>query len=292
MSVFSVEDENGNWQRASDHAILSILYNHSDMLMSLGASIKSVSRRLLTAFTAFCADLLDKGASKKADSISIREAGGAVAAGLAAIVEWFDHARKVVHELLGFSSALLPPLLLAFGVLWCISVITAKESTPETPIVSGLVIRTPRRSYRSGQPTRWLSKSLLVLILFLLPRFASVWAEEVIPLPITFSGYLNDQRSGKPIDGARIRVVSENGVDLTQGEWWSDSNGFYVVRTSRRVSRLASVEISRSDCTTLERLPLGKNFEVRQEKQTGHHRGPVFHHMVPCLSAPLSSAGH
>ena len=63
------------------------------------------------------------------------------------------------------------------------------------------------------------------------------------PLPDTVYGVLYNS-TGRPIDHARLRVVSSRGQDITSGSWFTDSRGFYAVRATRRRRRSDAIRVA------------------------------------------------
>jgi len=234
---------------------------------------------------ALAGDLLfDTGATKRAELFSPREVSVALVAPLSGAVAWIDLPRKIVQQFLGITSNFLPLALLIFGFLWCILVIVAKDLPVARPAgFTSLRDGPPVPTYRNTQVTRWLAKLMLLLLLVPIPRAALAWADTTFAMPPKIYGYILDAQSGQPIEGARLRVINENGIDVTSGEWLSDSTGFYVVETSARVTRLASLEVYRRDCQVPQSLSLKREFEVVLKPLQDEHLRPMFRHQLGCI---------
>ena len=110
-----------------------------------------------------------------------------------------------------------------------------------------------RREYQFVNLVRHLAKAALILLLaFNVPRSVAVAKELWTPLPSTIYGLLLDTRTGEPIDNARIRAITEAGIDIADRKQTddSDSRGFYVVVTTRQARRTARLLVSRLNCRT------------------------------------------
>lgn len=238
----------------------------------------------------FVGDLLfDSGAKKKKEVFSPKEIGAALLAVISGVVAWAEQTQNVAHVLFGLPAVILPFLLLASGIGWSLLIITSKEKHESFGF--GASDSASEATYRYGQVTRGFGKIALVVLLCLSPKVATACTDQIIPLPNRLYGYIEDSRSGKPIDDARIRVVTAEGVDVTAGEWRSDSYGFYTVWTSRRVTRSASLEVYRQGCRTPQQLSLQRSFEMQPKASIGAV-APIFHHRIEAcdsLSASVSS---
>jgi hypothetical protein len=257
--------------------------------MHLAIHSLSYPRRKVVAFIG---DLLfDTGARKAVETLSPKDIAVALVAPVSGAVAWLDVSQRVVHDQLGISSNFLPPVLLLFGVAWCVFIIVAKDEP--APKAAGFVSTDETVSgpiYRNGPRVRLLGKLMFFLLLLLFPRAVLAWLDTTFPLPPKLYGYIEDEHSGQPIEGARVRVVTESGVDVTAGEWRSDSRGFYVVETLRPVTRLASLQVYRPDCPSGQRLSLQRNFQIPPSQAGSASVKPLFRHRLACPPAPLNAA--
>jgi hypothetical protein len=131
--------------------------------------------------------------------------------------------------------------------------------------------------YRYSQPIRQAAKAVLLVALLSVPARGLALYREVEPLPRELSGYLLDAKG--PVIGATVRVISDDGVDLTVTENTNetDSLGFYIVRAAERVSRRSHLVALVAGCSTPVILPLTRDAESAHQSA-----GPVFRHIVQC----------
>ena len=80
-------------------------------------------------------------------------------------------------------------------------------------------------------------------------------------LPSTLYGYVTDSRTGAPVAGARVRVISPTGVDVTAGEWQTDSRGFFLIKVAVPVGRSSYIRVLPQDCVEEAMLPLSSDYE-------------------------------
>lgn len=220
-------------------------------------------------------DLLDKGALKRESAMSPMDIGTSLLAGISGTVAWADQAQQLTRYFLGNFSSALPLLILTFGFFWCLFAIQAKDHEPQQE--AGFGRPTTSTTYHFQQITRWFCKFMLIVLVLLAPRVAFSMADEIWPLPSEVYGYLENQKTGDPIEGARLRILSSEGIDVAPGHWLSDSNGYYTIRSSKRFTRLAHLEVSHPDCKS-ELLPLRREFQLDDDSELH----PIFKHLLDC----------
>src|SRR5262249_53016045 len=127
------------------------------------------------------------------------------------------------------------------------------------------------------QIVRILCKIGVIALLALLPSKFLAAKDDFIPLPNILHGYLIDAMTGKGISDARIRVITQDGVDVTDGDWFVDSQGFYIVKTRERVKRTAKIVVSVPGCEIQDELKLRRIDQVASDNDV-----PVFRHVAIC----------
>jgi hypothetical protein len=227
--------------------------------------------------------LLDTGALKKANPVTPSDLSAAVLASLSAISVFAEKSQELARNLLGGYGSFIPLLLVIFLILWSLYVIGAKISSEAFTVgFRNDKAGSPGFVYKHGQLVRWFSRMLLVALLYLIPRAAAPIVDELSTLPTVLYGYLQDAHTGKPLEGIIVRVVTAEGQDITNGHWKTDSDGFWIVKTSRPSDRHAKLAIWLPDCSVQELLPLNHESELAHKRAARKELGPIFSHSVSC----------
>ena len=116
-------------------------------------------------------------------------------------------------------------------------------------------------TYAYSQLLRFLAKLGLLLLVIMLPYKLMTVADDLLPLPTTIYGYIYTG-ADQPVDGARVRLVSRHGDDITSGTWFTDSQGFYIVKAVRHVRRSDVIKTIPNKCESELSLALTKSNEV------------------------------
>jgi hypothetical protein len=162
--------------------------------------------------------------------------------------------------------------------------VSAKEETQGHASTITSADSKPHLECKYSQPVRYLAKIGMVVVLVSVPGKVVSLADEVIPLPATLYGYLVDARTGQSIADARVRVVSADGTDITQDTWLSDSEGFYIVRTTRRAYRNDRLLVTHQDCTGEQSFRLRRADEWSEVPPSApkEELRPIFRHVLNC----------
>jgi hypothetical protein len=240
---------------------------------------------LQTIISSFIADMLDRSAEARKNYRWVPDlwATGLLAA--SGVASYADVLYKLFTNIIGAPGVLVPLFILLFVLVWCVFLVSAKD---ETQSHASIVISTDNKrhlEFKYGQPVRYFAKIGIVLIIVSLPGKVISSTYKIIPLPTIFYGYLVDARTGQPIADARVRVVSADGADITQSTWLSDSEGFYIVRTTKRAYRNDRILVNDANCTTKEySLPLRRADELPAVQSNKPKVGlrPVFRHVLNC----------
>jgi hypothetical protein len=227
----------------------------------------------------FWADLRDQGAEPGQNRVDAQSLGAALLVVVPGAVSLLDGAKRLVTELLGSPGALVRVLLLVVGIICALLVITAKEDVDSRP---GFLpeIRN-RKRYRYPSVFRTIAKVGLALA-FLVPGSVRATIDDFSTLPTTIVGRLVWAATGQPVEGARVRVIADDGADVTLGDWHSDSDGYYILRLKRRVKRTALLSLVAPECTNELRLPLRSPNESNTPNRLSGPGISNFEHSVTC----------
>jgi len=250
------------------------------------APVRQFGTHARKAVIGFVRDLTDNSAETvwtpnwAADSL--RTLGIAVLAASGQI----EAVQKLVSQLVGDFSSAIQILLLLCAILWCVAVISSKiPSTRVSLIVGDLRPMDGRGLYGYSQPLRFVAKLGLLLFVIALPFRVRIVVDKLLPLPETIYGYVF-LGADKPVNGARIRVISSNGADITSGTWTTDSRGFYILKGVRRLRRSDLVKVQPDGCKKELTLALSKSNEVSagtaKDQPDGTGIFPIFIHHLDC----------
>jgi hypothetical protein len=165
----------------------------------------------------------------------------------ATVVSLLATVRDFAVDSLGLGGVFLPTLLSLLVGAGCVFTIASRTIVPPPP---GFREAAPlRRRYRYGVWTRRFAKAALAALLFVIPTNLMVALEQTVPLPTHIVGVLIDTTSKAPVDGARVRLVQPDGVDVTGAhDPTSDSRGVFIATATRRIRRNATAVIYRDGC--------------------------------------------
>jgi hypothetical protein len=252
--------------------------------MRLKAMLKQPTIIVLNRIREFVRDLCDKSAERK-NSAQAPDYAALAAAILPGILSIVESAQRVTANVFAVPALLLTPLTLCLGIAWSTFVVISKveeERILEVPIPPTRV-RTIR--YRYMHVARQCAKVLLLAFVVLLPRSLTAAFRGLNPLPKTFYGYLLNARDGSPIHDVRVRVLGIDGANLTDGEWRTDSYGFYIMKTLVPGQRTSKLIVYLPDCGSRLLLPLTHAYEQWVPHPAGlvtRDVRPVFRHFVSC----------
>ena len=201
-----------------------------------------------------------------------------------------ESVQKVIANVVAVPESITAIVACVVLCSWSLSTIRAK-----TPILqrgqeaAGIVLSSegslPELQYTYVRSIRALAKAALLVTLIAIPFRVRAAFIQLAPLPTTFFGYLVDSRTGEPLTATRVRVLDGGGADVTEGEWGSDSRGFYVVKTVRRVQRNAKLQVFLQECSRPNLLPLTAPFEQRPsslQSKDVNTATPSFFHSLSC----------
>jgi hypothetical protein len=216
-------------------------------------------------------DFLDRSAAKRKRPSRGVDLWVACGVALTTAAGYLESAEKVFIGVFGDFIGTFRLLLIIVSLVGCVFIVRSKTQLAKPFAMSSSF------EYSFPQLVRILGKAGVIVLLVLLPSKFIAAKDDFVPLPRTLHGYLLYGKTGKALSDARIRVVTQDGVDVTDGNWFSDSKGFYIVRTRERVKRTAQIIISLPECQFREALRL------RRIDQTGTEDGiPIFRHVADC----------
>lgn len=227
----------------------------------------------------FLQDVLDQGAQHSSQKASSQDYFKGLGAAMAVVASAIEDVQKVFSRLLGLSEGSLSLILSLCALIGCWYIFTSKVKAPssDSPILV--------HYYSFNWFVRQLSKVVLVvLLLFSIPRNTIELLEGQQRLPKMLTGRLEYARTRQPVVNANVRIITEDGRDVTKNSWASDHNGFYIVETSQRVLRSAKLLVYVSNCESRE-LPLLKEYENTTESEGNDfetNQPPIFYHLFDC----------
>jgi len=207
----------------------------------------------LAAIRALWLDIRDRGAEASEKTFSLAELGPAALAGVAAAAGQLADVRSNLARLPGLneSGCNLAVLLLLLAVLTGVIVAKSRSFT-ETP--SGLLLigapsrTTMRVAYRYGAAARTSAKLAAVILIAVVAIETFRLVQSLWPLPATFYGRVQDERTGAPVDGLQIRLFDRDDRDLTETAGESDSAGFFIVAARERPGRSDRLRLFGAKC--------------------------------------------
>jgi hypothetical protein len=204
-------------------------------------------------------DIFGSAVAPRSDSrltetpLSVLIAGATVVSSLATL-------RDFAVETLGLGGAFVPLLVSLVVLAASLFTVTARIAVADPPGFGAAA--PPAWRYKYGTWTRRFAKASLLASVFLVPMHVRSAIEQIVPLPAGIAGVLVDGKTRRPVEGARIRLVLPNGVDVTGGgDFPSDSHGVFVLRPTRPIRRNAVATVYRDDCKPAS-VPLWKRFET------------------------------
>jgi hypothetical protein len=210
--------------------------------------------------TSFYRDFLDRSAGQK-PSLEIADIWPVVVAATCGVASAVEAVQKLFSTVLSAPAGVLPLVACAVLALWSIITITAKSRRGVPLIVIGPSTPGTAVQYAYIRPVRILAKVTFLLLVVVTPLAIRSTVLDLRALPDTLFGYLLDAHDGSPLAELRVSVMV-GGADVTDGEWTTDSRGFFIVRTSREVHRNAMLRVFLPDCSQPILLPLTRQFEV------------------------------
>jgi hypothetical protein len=234
--------------------------------------MKRVLKEVWLALSNRADDLLDRSARRRSDISWGPHVWATVGVIVTAAAGYFDSAEKLFVGAFGGFVGTFRFLLLVVAQVGCWFVICSKQRKG-----SGILASDVSFQYSFAQPLRFGAKLGSLLLLLLVPTRFLAAKDDFVPLPRKFYGYLVDGKSGQPIRNASVRVATADGVDVTDGLWFSDTDGFYVVGTREPVKRSGHVLVSETTCPSRVRLNLRRIDQVGTKNDL-----PIFRHVLTC----------
>jgi hypothetical protein len=199
----------------------------------------------VTLLHEFLRDFVDRSAARAPTANWGVESLTTLGVGVLAASAQAEAVGKLAGTVVGDFSTAVQMLLLLGAILWCAAIVSAKTAAA------------PGYVYTYSQWLRTLAKAGLLGAIAFLPFRLAALADEWTPLPDTVYGFVYDS-AGRPVDNARLRLLSLAGQDITSGSWFTDSRGFYAVRAIRRLRRSDAIRIAPEGCKTAQTLPLAR----------------------------------
>lgn len=234
----------------------------------------------------FFADMVDQSANKKTTPRWSTEGLTTIGIAVLAASAQAEAAQKLASQLVGEFSNVVQLFLMVFAILWCVTVIRSKVSTTGIT-VTAVDAGTPQEdiTFTYSQVVRFAAKAGMLVLIALIPSKVGAIAAELSPLPVAIYGYIYEGQD-KPVDSARVWLVSRTGADITDGTWFTDSRGFYLVKAVRKVRRSDSVKIIPDQCNRELRLSLAEPNELRpgapSQSVPPSESVPTFIHHISC----------
>lgn len=207
------------------------------------------SMRIMSKVRYFGKAFLNQTAQNR-ESESIRDWGGFIFFILGSISSLISHLKSILVDTFGFFAPLIPYLILIAAYISSIYVIK------EVDRVQG--------KYLHGPVIRNIAKVGFLILPFLIFIFSINLYTELYPLPKTVYGYVYNVNNSLPIVNARIRVMTNDSVDITDGEWQTDSRGFFIVQAKTTIRRDYKLFVLSSDCIKGVYLPFSKIYELKE----------------------------
>lgn len=215
----------------------------------------------------FAQDLVDRRAKRRLSRIGWSDAWAILLSVLSSATLLVEGWRKVGIEFLGMPGTVASVLLCIVGITWAVYVIRATQWDNAT------------RVYRFLSVVRQSAKAALIVLLVMVPRLASKSAIDLWPLPTTIYGELRSH-SNTPIPNIVVRVV-DHGEDVTDSPSLpSDSDGFYVVVTKRRVRRDATLIAGCSQGPV--ELTMATSDQIAATRERLDPSAILFRHFIQC----------
>ena len=232
---------------------------------------------------AFYDDLRDRSAVSK-QSVTVAQLWPVFVVTVSAIATSLEPARRALAAVVPLPDsawALLACIVVAF---WSVATISAKSAGQDAVIIVPATEPVRIMQYDHVPAIRTSAKVILLILLILTPFRVYRVFQDLTGLPNTLYGFVTDSRTGVPIAGARVRVISAAGVDVTSGEWQTDSRGFFLVKVAVPVGRSAYLKVLSDDCSDEALLPLSSDHE-RSEPRTAvaaPSLRPLFYFTLSC----------
>ena len=243
-------------------------------MIRLTAAIKFAGRN-------FIKDLLDRGAMPGTTSLQLQDLWGLPGALIAGASIFATELNSLVITSLGLPIAIVSALLALLAAYWSAIAIVAKAPTGQILAPTN----SPTIKYVYTPPVRWIAKLAFICSVGTFPILSVQAAADILPLPTVFYGYVIDAKSGRPLPDVRLVAIDTSYANSTSQASLSDSVGFYIMHTTKSLSRSSQVLAYPPECKKPTRLSLLSSYEVRQSpdgKTIDSRLRPVFRHSVGC----------
>jgi hypothetical protein len=222
-----------------------------------------VSLKSISAIKEFASDFLGAAAAPKPFSLADTPGSALIAA--AAVGSSIKSMRDFGVDALGIAGAYFPVLAAIAGLFGCAYAIYSKT---RRSIESETIASDMQKQYSFGIWTRRLAKVGFIAFVLLIPRDIINAFDDSSLLPTLITGVIIDAGTRSPIEGARVRVLAADGVDVTRPSVTgvSDSHGVFIAATTIRVRRNASLVIYRPDWKPVT-SPLWRRFQTSVPKE-------------------------
>ncbi len=204
-------------------------------------------------------DFTDRGALINQESLSLKNLAAGFMIIITTVVNFIKSIQDLLSTGLGIYQNCIPILLITASFYFAIYLIIAKVKIPKEPGLlpnSREIVR-----YKIPNKLRNLAKCIVVICALLLPFYVIQLSEDMYPMPKVIYGYLYDSVTSEPIKNAKINIVDKSGVTITDGRWFTDDNGFYIVKANSRFYRDSKLKVSVIESNSEFFLPLTRIFE-------------------------------
>ena len=206
-------------------------------------------------------DFFDKSAEKNKSPLTFKDIWGLLFVALPAIANLIGYIKDILISTFGLYASLIPILILIVALFWCIYVIRSTQNLSQQSAIVFERYSSQKLIYMFPQPLRVTFKISFCLFLILLPFSIKFLIDDIVPLPTTLYGNIFDIANGDPVEDARVRILTKDNVDVTSGEWRTDSKGFYIVQTKIRVQKDGQLLVIVPPCNKEFKLPLLPSFQ-------------------------------
>ena len=216
---------------------------------------------MLKATFSFIDDFLDNGALKNFKPTKFKDIWSSLILILSGLLALLNSIEEIITSFVGYWGAIFPIIFSILGIIGSVHVIRSKET--EQNKVGFIVKPTTTITYEFSQYVRTISKVLFVLFIIIFTKFTFEAIYKISPMSNTIYGYVYDEYSGKPISDVSVKIINSNGADITSNKnWLTDSEGFFVVETKKRIQRNCMIRILIKQCHEPFDKPLSSDYEI------------------------------
>jgi hypothetical protein len=201
---------------------------------------------------------------------------------LGAISSFVTQLKTSLVDFLGLPAIIVPSVLTVIGILWSGRIITAKAIYHYNFIAPSAHLPT---EYSYSEGLRLCAKCALPLLLFVSLYASAEALLELWPLPTTIYGYIIDPAVGAPFADVELTVEDSHGASVSAAPVRTDSGGFYIIHTDRRLQRTARLRARPPKCGRSSYLSLNRWHETQTDfggNAFPPDVHPVFRYLLSC----------